>query len=47
VRAQGLNLARGSIESGRFDLDEVAGHSGLYHAIEDCYILCVVARKPR
>jgi SAM-dependent methyltransferase len=46
VRAQGLNLARRSVEAGRFDLDEVAGHSGLYDAIEDCYILCVVARKP-
>jgi predicted SAM-dependent methyltransferase len=46
VSAKGLNLARRSVEQGLFDLDEVAGHSGLYDAIEDCYILCVVARKP-
>jgi SAM-dependent methyltransferase len=45
-RAQGLNLAVGSVESGTFDLDEVAGHSGLFDEIEACYILCVVAAKP-
>jgi len=46
VSAKGLNLARRSLEQGRLDLDEVAGYSGLYDAVEDCYILCVVARKP-
>jgi SAM-dependent methyltransferase len=46
VSAKGLNLARRSVEQGRFDLEEVSGYSGLYDALEDCYILCVVARKP-
>jgi SAM-dependent methyltransferase len=46
VRAQGLNLAQRSVASGEFDGDEVAGHSGLFDQIEECYILCVVARKP-
>jgi predicted SAM-dependent methyltransferase len=45
-RAQGLNLAQHSVETGTFDLDEVAGNSGLFDEIEACYILCVVARKP-
>ena len=44
--AKGLNLAQRSVASGVFDADEVAGHSGLFDEIEDCYILCVVARKP-
>jgi hypothetical protein len=30
---------------GDLDVYEVAGHSGLYDEIEDCYILCVVARQ--
>jgi SAM-dependent methyltransferase len=46
VDAKGLNYAGTSLAAGRFDIDEVAGNSGLYAAIEDCYILCLVARKP-
>jgi hypothetical protein len=46
VDAKGLNYAGGSLAAGRFDVDEVAGNSGLYAAVEDCYILCLVARKP-
>jgi len=46
MSAKGLNLAQRSVATGKFDADEVAGHSGLYDEIEDCYILCVVARKP-
>ncbi|HVA74657.1 MAG TPA: methyltransferase domain-containing protein [Acidimicrobiales bacterium] len=44
---KGTNLATDSVASGRFDADEVAGNSGLYSRAEDCYLLCVVARKPR
>jgi predicted SAM-dependent methyltransferase len=44
--AKGLNLGQRSVATGVFDGDEVAGHSGLFDEIEDCYILCVVARKP-
>lgn len=44
--AKGLNLAQRTVATGEFDGDEVAGHSGLFDEIEECYILCVVARKP-
>lgn len=43
---KGINLAQRSVATGEFDADEVAGYSGLFDEIEDCYILCVVARKP-
>ena len=46
VETKGLNYAGSSVANGRFDIDEVAGNSGLYAAIEDCYILCYVCRKP-
>lgn len=42
----GLNYAGGSIEAGRFDADEVARNPGIFYAIENCYILAVIARKP-
>jgi SAM-dependent methyltransferase len=45
--AKGLNLAQHSVEAGIFDADEAAGHCGLFDEIEACYILCVVAGKPR
>jgi SAM-dependent methyltransferase len=44
--AKGLNLAQRSVATGEFDFDEAAGHAGLFDEIEDCYIMCVVARKP-
>jgi hypothetical protein len=44
--AKGLNLGQRSMATGVFDGDEVAGHSGLLDEIEDCYILCGVAREP-
>jgi len=46
VDAKGLNHAGRSLAEGRFDIDEVAGNVGCYAAIEDCYILCYVCRKP-
>lgn len=46
LRVEGLNYAGRSLEAGRFDLAEVSGNSGIYAAAADCYILCVVARKP-
>ncbi|MBV9661968.1 MAG: methyltransferase domain-containing protein [Acidimicrobiales bacterium] len=42
----GLNYAGRSVEAGRFDSAEASGNVGFFHAIEDCYILAVVARKP-
>jgi hypothetical protein len=44
--AKGLNYAGESLANGRFDMAEVAGNCGLFDAIEDCYILALVARKP-
>jgi SAM-dependent methyltransferase len=46
IETKGLNYAGASLAAGRFDIDEVAGNSGLYAAIDDCYILCYVCRKP-
>jgi SAM-dependent methyltransferase len=46
VEAKGLNYGGHSVASGCFDADEVARNSGLHWAIEDCYILCYVCRKP-
>ncbi len=43
---KGLNLAERTVSSGVFDADEVARHTGLFDQLEDCYILCVVSRKP-
>ena len=44
--AAGLNYGGEAARQGRFDLAELARHPGLHHAIEDCYILAVVAHKP-
>jgi hypothetical protein len=44
--AKGLNLAEQTVSSGVFDANEVASNCGLFDQLEDCYILCVVARKP-
>jgi SAM-dependent methyltransferase len=46
VTAKGLNLAQHSVATGTFDADEVAGNCGLFDQLEECYILCLVARKP-
>jgi hypothetical protein len=34
------------VATGEFDGDEAAGRSGLFDEIEECYIMCVVARRP-
>jgi Methyltransferase domain/Domain of unknown function (DUF4214) len=44
--AKGLNYAGESAALGRVDLAEVAANCGVYDAVEDCYILAVVASKP-
>jgi len=43
---KGLNYGGRSAATNRFDIEEVAGNCGLFDAVEDCYILAVVARKP-
>ncbi|HET6963711.1 MAG TPA: methyltransferase domain-containing protein [Acidimicrobiales bacterium] len=46
VDCKGANYSGRGLEAGRFDLDEVAGNSGLYWDADSCYLLCLVARKP-
>jgi predicted SAM-dependent methyltransferase len=46
TECKGTNLASQTVATGRFDADEVAGNSGLFSRAEDCYLLCLVARKP-
>jgi len=46
TRAHGLNYAGESMARGSFDFAEVASNCGLFDAIEDCYIMACVARKP-
>ena len=46
VDVKGANYGGEGLAAGRFDLDEVAGHSGLYWDAAACYLLCLVARKP-
>lgn len=46
AECKGTNLGTQTVATGKFDADEVAGNSGLFSRAEDCYLLCVVARKP-
>lgn len=45
-RAHGLNWAGPAAAQGRFDIEAVAAHSGLFDDIENCYILAAVCTKP-
>jgi len=45
-RAQGINYGGGSVARGIFDATELATKRGLYDAIEDCYLLAYVCRRP-
>jgi SAM-dependent methyltransferase len=46
VGAWGLNHAGPSLAAGRFDPDETAKARGLFHQIEDCYLLAYLCRVP-
>jgi hypothetical protein len=46
VDCKGANYSGRGLQAGRFDLEEVAGNSGLYWDAEACYLLCLVAMKP-
>jgi predicted SAM-dependent methyltransferase len=46
VEVKGLNYAGDSLGSGMFDADEVARYPGLFAEAADCYILCLLCRKP-
>jgi SAM-dependent methyltransferase len=44
--AWGLNHAGPSLAAGTFDADQVATARGLFHQIEDCYLLAYLCRVP-
>ena len=44
--AWGLNYAGPGLADGRFDADQVATARGLFHQIEDCYLLAYLCRVP-
>ena len=46
VGAWGLNHAGPSLAAGRFDAEETANARGLFHQIEDCYLLAYLCRVP-
>ena len=46
VEAKGLNYLGASFAAGRFSADDAAGHPGLHAAIDDCYLLAYVCRRP-
>ncbi len=46
VGAWGLNHAGPSLRAGRFAADQVATARGLFHQIEDCYLLAYLCRVP-
>jgi hypothetical protein len=41
-----LNFSGESLKAEKFHVEEAAANCGMYDAIEDCYILAVVAEKP-
>ena len=45
-RAHGISYGPESIRHGEIDLGELATRRGLYDAVEDCYLLAYVCRKP-
>lgn len=46
LEAKGLNYAGRSASEGRFQMSETAANQGLFHEIEDCYLLAYVCQKP-
>jgi SAM-dependent methyltransferase len=46
VGAWGLNHAGPSLAAGHFDADQVATARGMFHRIEDCYLLAYLCRVP-
>ena len=46
VGAWGLNHAGPSLAAGRFDADQVATARGMFHRIEDCYLLAYLCAVP-
>ncbi len=44
--AKGLNYLPKTLASGVFDFDELERSTGVFHEIEDCYLLAYLAQKP-
>ena len=45
-QAMGINYGGGSIARGAFDAREVATKRGVFHEIDDCYLLSYLCRRP-
>ncbi len=45
-RAHGISYGPESVRTGEIDFGELATRRGLYDAVEDCYLLAYVCRKP-
>jgi SAM-dependent methyltransferase len=45
VERKGLNLGRGSVERGSFEMTEVARNVGLFSDVESCYLTALVCRR--
>ena len=46
TEAKGLVLMEASLAAGRFSFEELAANTGVFHEVEDCYLLAYVCRKP-
>jgi SAM-dependent methyltransferase len=44
--AKGLALMQETVATGRFSFEELAANTGVFHEIEDCYLLAYVCRRP-
>jgi hypothetical protein len=44
--AKGLVLMAKSVADGEFTMRDLSRHPGVYHEIEDCYLLAYLCRKP-
>jgi SAM-dependent methyltransferase len=47
VDAKGLNYAGPSLAAGKFEVEQIATARGLFHEIEDCYLLAYLCRVPQ
>jgi len=47
LETKGLNYAARCVAAGKFDEEDVTANSGLFAEAADCYILCLLLRKPQ
>jgi len=46
TEARGLVLMQQSLAAGRFSFEELAANTGVFHEVDDCYLLAYFCRKP-